>query len=1286
MNLIVRFIGSVIKYFIYLCIILIALGAALFWFDTGSWLIHPVVEHGGNFFLDPLKLKIGKLDGSLRNGYKLENLQLISGDEDLLTLNEFSVSPDWDLILAGSNGIPYVKELRVNGLSSDLDKTLALVKKFSSPQKKTETESNDAPLDIKINPVNIIIERVNFGTQYANLSLDKLTLDDAGKFILDTKIISHDNILPLAMNARMNFPELAIISSDLRIGRKSTGNLSGKILPLNIRLDLTALSLDELMKFAPPMNIQASGRLDGRVFAVQDEAGRVKASGVVSMPRANIMEVPLNIRLPFKWDGEKILELDNATLNTELASLKLNAETDINTLAIKADGEAQNVSLSEIGRMFAPEYGLEGENGNLRFDVDTIINSNNPMEILRNTRADINADIPSLTAMNMNVLQNLNAHVKLIPDEVPKISLGGRAFGGKLFARGEAQPDNDGNIKSQAIVSIVNLDINTLIKTFPELAKSLKSPSGKLTATAKISDKLNVDGKITSDKLSLSGYTLNNLLAEANYNHEKSNVDGRIKSGKFNAMGYNLENILADFYCDMKKNFAEVDATASRLSGPEANLANLSMNANYDMNKNYAELERFTANLGRGTITASGNANLKNTAFVFKADGANLELKNIPAAKAVTGIYNLTAQASGRYSDINSIKAEAILHAKNAGYSGLTLGNIDLPVNFANNILHIPGAKASLPGGALNLKGKINLKNTANPNLDILASTQGLNLAQIMKHFNIQNSAMPISGQVKGNIYVNGPVQTANVNAKLQASNVKAGDLVKIPNAELEANGNMQRVNIKKLNMKINSADVNGSGNLKINTKNFMNSAMNFNVDIKRLALKSLLDKLNVNAPVMGLIGGNIKASGTFSKPAIDVKLNRPILYDKKIEINDIAAKLKMLGTNHYAANVSARVGKFKPEADIDLRKQDEFWTYKLDTKPLDINSAIETQMPSLSGIARGFATVSVQGNTKPNSAINILAKSKRVKIIDKIDIEKISLPVVINLAKNKIEMNKGSAQVSNGEINSAFNYDIVKSKWDGKLDISHLNFGKLAAPFMPEGELVGSVDAKITMKGSNNVMNLSFANGKFSTTSGYLHKMSMIEKVSPTKRISFEKISGSFFWNGTDLFLNPGTGATAGPNEPLYRYFTVNGSAGLSGKGLKLLFDGRFDVKVLDRFLGAMKGVFQYMTGSIFRDIFKDTAARIAGIKRRDFQNVSFTLANSWQELRLLNLKITKPIEDFLPIDILNKDEEKQKEDTQFKFGVKIPVGKGVKSVEDESAEDQLKQQLLDNLFNLDL
>ena len=141
-----------------------------------------------------------------------------------------------------------------------------------------------------------------------------------------------------------------------------------------------------------------------------------------------------------------------------------------------------------------------------------------------------------------------------------------------------------------------------------------------------------------------------------------------------------------------------------------------------------------------------------------------------------------------------------------------------------------------------------------------------------------------------------------------------------------------------------------------------------------------------------------------------------------------------------------------------------------------------------------------------------------------------------------------------------------------------------------------------------------------------------------------------------------------------------------MPGKGLDLRFDGRFDLKILDQLLGAMKGVFQYMTGNLAQSVLRDAAGRILGVKRRDFQNVSFRLANSWNELRLLDMKITKPIEDFLPIDMLNKDEEKQRDDTQFKLNLKIPVGKGDPSVEEESAGDQFKQQLIDNLFNIGL
>ena len=193
-----------------------------------------------------------------------------------------------------------------------------------------------------------------------------------------------------------------------------------------------------------------------------------------------------------------------------------------------------------------------------------------------------------------------------------------------------------------------------------------------------------------------------------------------------------------------------------------------------------------------------------------------------------------------------------------------------------------------------------------------------------------------------------------------------------------------------------------------------------------------------------------------------------------------------------------------------------------------------------------------------------------------------------------------------------------------------------------------------------------------------------MIETISPIKRITFEAIRGTFFWDGSDLWLNPGTQATAGPGEPLYRYFSVNGPLGIPGKGLKLVCKGRFDIQLLNRVLGALKGVFQYFTGGLSNgDLLKNVVGKALGIKKRDFQDVSFVLAGGWSNLQLLNLRIDKPLKDYLPLEKLNRTEEQRGDGAQFRLNLKFPTGPGAEGGEDRT-EDQIKEQLLDNLLNI--
>lgn len=1414
-NFIVRFIGSLIKYLIYISVITIAAGVALFWFDTGSWLVRPLAERAGNFFLAPMKLQIQDVNGSLRNGYTLDGLRLFSGDKDLLTLNHFSVSPDWDLVLAGMNGLPFVKSLNVQGVSTDLDRVMTLASHFAASEDKPAEPSE--PFDLRLNPANISVKDIFFGSPYANLRLDSLTLNEAGKFVLDAKLSSRDNVLPLKANASFNLSQLEIMNSDIRIGSKGTGKIVGKLQPVDAKLFLSAIQLDDFTRLISP-DMKASGRIDAKILA-KDYDGAVSSYGVISMPRAEVMNIPLNFRIPFTWNGRNIFTLDNASFSTKAAALNLIVSGDIERMRFTAKGEGKNISLTEIGSLFAPGVNLKGENGHVKFDVSTEYTEDVMQMLLQRTRASLSANVPSVSAMGIKTAENLTANVKLIPNQPPKIAMGGKAFGGKIFARGEATKDSDGNILPHSVImSIVGLDVPSLVGTFPEIAKSIGKTSGKITATVKISEALNVIGKITSDKLSAYGVTLTGLNADMNYDVANSTAEledfsanmgkGRItanaaanlSTGIFSANAdannitlggipqlkgisgaYSLKakssgnfsdinTITADAlltarnagYDKITKGNIDIPITFSRgvlrVSGAsirfpgssarfraDANINSGNFSANADAENldlrfipqlkdikgkysltadaagNFYDTKTITAsallaaqnagyssyrignaeipvtfrnniltvsnaraNLPQGSANLNASVNLNNSTLKANADVQNLELGFIPDLKDVKGRYSLKADASGKFTDINAITVNASLSAQNAGFQDMRFGNADIPLSFKKGVLTINGAKASLPGGNLSAKGTVNIRNINSPVLDVTASTGGINIAQLLDGLNIAD--VPATGNVKGSVSIKGRADNPRVSAAVNAANIdiKAAEMVKIPSANIVADGDMKRINIVKLNAKVNGSEINGTGKILPDMNNVMATGVDVETTIKHLDLKALLKNFMQKAPVEGMIDAVAGVTGTIDQPTAYLKLTKPVLYQKS-EVHDIAVSVRSPEPNHFLINGKARVDHFRPESDIDIQIKDDGIYYTVNTKPLDIDSAIESQMPEMAGIAKGYATVSVKGSTKPHDNISINARSKAITIMDKIKIANINIPVKYLTDSGRVQIRNGRAELSGGIIDSKFDLDTATNEWAGHAEISHLDFGKLAQPFMPEGELVGTVDGHVDMNGSSPMgMSLSFAEGRFKTGPGCIQKVEALKRITPTEKITFEEISGSFFWNGQDLFINPGTGARAGIDEPLYRYVNLNGSAGIPGKGMNLLFDGRFDLNILDRLLGAMKGVFQYMTGSLVKNVLRDAASRVMGFQGRDYQNVTFTLTNAHGTPAIKDLKVTKSIEDFLPINVLNRDEEKQKETTQFKMSFKIPVGEGAPSAEEESTTDQFKRQLIDNLFNI--
>ncbi len=1211
-----KILWGLVKLILLLGLALVSAGTSLFWLPTGSQIVLPLAHWAVDYFYSPLKLEADNISGSVHDGYLIKNLKILSADEELFFMRHALISPDWDAVMKGMDGLPFVKIVEVNGVRTDLNKVTRLANFFAAssdkiPEKyKTENTENN----LKINPFNLNISNVFFNTPYSNLKLMKLNLNDDGFLFLDSKIISRDNVLPVKINAKINPFPTEIYSSDLNIGQGS-GNLKFKLEPFNLKLALTALKLDELLKFSPEkIPVKMSGRIDSRITMNENDI-----SGVLSMPQANIMDIPLNFRLPFKWDMKNNFMLDNANLNTKAASVKLSSLVDIENLKVSAKGEAQNISITEIGRMFAPEANLKGDKGFLKFDLNTILTG----DILNNTDGEFFIKMPSFSAAGFKILDNLDSHAKLKPNHAPELSLSGKIFGGKLFARGEADQDSEGNFKPKAIISVVNLDLNTLVASIPELKNSIEKPSGKISIKSTVHENFDVDINLNSDKLGAFGYNLTKL-------------NGAIKY----------------LFADQKIN-----------------------------------IEKFSSYFGKGAINANGNVNLNDQNFKFNADVKNFEPNIIPELKDVKGIYNLTAAADGKFSDVKTIKANANLTAQNVGYSDITLGNLKIPVNYSNNIINIPGAETQLPGGRLNFIAKIDINNASNPDLNILATTKGINLSEVLNKFNLQNNEMPITGSINGEIKLNGRLNSAVVKTDLTGEKIRVGKLVYIPGAILNAEGNMQHIKLNRLDAAVNFSNLHVDGDFYPDLNDFMASTFDINSSLRNFNLEPNLRRFTgTSSPVKGKLDLNAKLSGNGYTPVLILKVPGP-LDVSGVNLEDIFINLRSPEKNNYAIISSVKTGKFVLGALTNLKlhgqNMDEV-AFNVTTQPMKLANLVETFAPDAAGMAGGEAVLKVSGNYPLNIPIDVNLTADEIIAAEKIKILNLNVPVKYLPDKNSVSMKNANAIISDGTIRSNLNVDLNSTKWTGDLRVRGLDFGKIVTSFLPEGELIGSADLDLTAKGKySGVWPNSYANGKFRTSPGYLHKMKMLDSVTPTKRVSYEYIKGTFYWDGKDLNFSPGTQAQAGPGEPLYRYVSVSGACGVLGEGLKLYFDGRFDLKILDRFLGAMKGIFQYMTGGVARNILKDSAGRILGLRRKDFQNISFTLANSWKNLEFRDLKITKPIEDFLPIDLLNRDQETQKDDKQFKLKLKFPTGKGNKSIEEDSTSDQVKEQLLDNLFN---
>ena len=1201
--------GFLLKKFLRLATVLLILilpaAGALVWLPTGTWLALPLVRHLGAQLAPSLRLE--GLEGSLYNGYTATGAALVSGDAPLLELRRLVVRPDWGAILSGT---PWLDSLELEGLSSDVANLQALAESFCLGLGGGETASEP----VRIQPLRVSVQDVTLASPQGTLHLASLDLSKEGVLSLRSTAAG----LPLDVDALITFSPLQAVSSDLRFGR-GRGSVKGRLEPpFDLRGDLIGLSLESLLPLLSDSNsklsdpgLRGSGRIDAR-FTVKGTPAAPEADGVLSLTRARIRDVPVELRLPWNWSGQRLTVRD-AAFRSLSADVTLTLSADLRgglpNLQMTARGSAQNLSLKNIGRLLAPQAALAGEGGRVRFDLTA--------DAAGNVSGDLTASLPEVAMGGKRLVRNLTADVRLTPGGVPRIVCDGEVFGGRLQGRGEAMRKGQGQEKTlcpEMVFTATALDAALIAAAFPPLAPA--APSGKLTLAVRVDEALSVSGSLNSAGLKAGGVTVRDLKASLRY------------------------------------------------AGGQA------------------VLERLEGFIGRAPLSLSGTADLRRSTLGFEGSLRGLDPKSIPQiASQVQGPCDLKLFAGGTFS---APRVTVHVTGRENRVAALPLRGLKLSATYAEGRLTVPETVLNLPGGALSFQGTVELPPGAEGRLNLSGSLRGLNLAVFSKALKLKQ---PLEGTVQGDLKLAGSAGLGPhtvLSAALRGTSLKAGDF-SVSKFDLDVRGTPKEVRVERLSASVGKGTIEGKGTLALGAKKIENNRIALDLAVKGVELRPLLSPFITEAPVGGILSGALTLRGILAKPEATLRVDSPLTVRETL-VDHLALSVQNSGKDRFALHASGKLGDFQVACQGDIRREGNGWRYSLTTDALDLDRMLAAKSPSLRGLLAGQVTAKLTGTTRKgkDGAVPVAVFLSIPKLTASgLTVTDILLP--LQISGNTAYLSGGRAVFCKGTVRANAEVDLAESTWQGTASVAGLDLGDLARPFLPEGELVGSADANVRVKGNFGTLMMVFVNGDFATAPGYLHKVKAVEAVSPIQRITFETIRGTFFWDGSDLWLNPGTQATAGNGDPFYRYFSVNGPLGIPGKGLRLLCKGRFDVTLLDKVLGALKGVFQYFTGGLSGGggLLKGVVGKALGIEKRDFQDVSFALAGSWANLQLLHLRIDKPLQDYLPLEKLNKTEEQKASDKKFRLNLKFPTGPGAKDSEGRT-EDQFKEQLLDNLLNL--
>lgn len=272
------------------------------------------------------------------------------------------------------------------------------------------------------------------------------------------------------------------------------------------------------------------------------------------------------------------------------------------------------------------------------------------------------------------------------------------------------------------------------------------------------------------------------------------------------------------------------------------------------------------------------------------------------------------------------------------------------------------------------------------------------------------------------------------------------------------------------------------------------------------------------------------------------------------------------------------------------------------------------------------------------------------------------------------------------GVLNVQIAKDIVNTNWGGRFDIKSADLKAFLQDAMPEmeGSVSGSADLHFRVGGSSSRTSLLDGGGYFNVKDGTITGFPAVESVSKAaggRPITFSLVHVPFLLDGETFYFLPGTRASAPPDDPIFKYLTVDGSILLQDRYINLSCLGNINLRSLNSLVGGLQGVMNAaMSGSTNKDELLSTflGGAISGMSKNQFRDVSLNVKGTSDDLRFSNVTIAEPLtHSSMPEVLSQSNESNEKKEDKFSVTVEFPVGPG--TAKDENVGGQIGGQVLE-------